>query len=73
MSMDSTVNNGQPVTYWMFRNLVSATQILGAAVVFAALVMWGVTDDNGLRVWETYTLFSAAVSDWGQQLSFPWD
>jgi hypothetical protein len=70
--MDSTVNNGEPVTYWMFRNLVSAMQILSTAVAFAALAIWAMTDDNGLRVWETYTVFSAAVSDWAQQLSFPW-
>jgi len=72
MSMESTVKNGEPVTYWMFRNLVSTVQILGTAVAFAAIVVWSLTDGNGLKVWEMYTVFSTAVSDWAQQLSYPW-
>lgn len=72
MSTDSTVSNGQPVTYWMFRNLVSVTQILVSVVVFVACVVWALTDDNGLTVWTAYSAFSSSVSQWAQQLALPW-
>ena len=72
MSLDSAVTNGQPVTYWIFRNLVSATQILVTVLAFAGCVLWTLTDDNGLKVWAEYMVFSTAVSEWSQQLPLPW-
>jgi hypothetical protein len=72
MSTESAVSNGQPVTYWMFRNLVSVTQILVTVAVVAGCVVWALTDDNGLAVWAAYSAFSASVSQWSQSLSLPW-
>ena len=72
MSLDSAVTNGQPVTYWIFRNLVSAVQILVIVLAFAGCALWALTDDNALKVWAEYTVFSTAVSEWSQQLPLPW-
>lgn len=72
MSLDSVVESGQPVSWWVFRNAVSATQILVTVVAFVAVLIWALTDDNGQHVWEQYTLFSAAVAEWAQQLPLPW-
>jgi hypothetical protein len=72
VSQESAVSNGQPVTYWMFRNLVSVTQILVTVAVVAGCVVWALTDDNGLVVWAAYSAFSTSVSQWSQSLSLPW-
>ena len=72
MSLDSAVTNGQPVTYWIFRNLVSAVQILVIVLAFAGCALWALTDDNALKVWAEYTVISTAVSEWSQQLPLPW-
>ena len=72
MSLDSMVKSGQPVSWWVFRNAVSATQILVTVVLFVAVLIWALTDGNGQHVWAHYTLFSTTVSEWAQQLPLPW-
>ncbi|KTR82521.1 hypothetical protein NS220_19035 [Microbacterium testaceum] len=69
----SALRDGVPKTYWVFRNLVSLTQLLTVGTLFALAAVWAVTDQNGLRAWNEYFLFSQQFSQWAvQNTSFPW-
>lgn len=66
--------SGLPTGYWVFRNLVTWVQlaiILALAILF---VLWLITDNHGLDIWEGYLEASRVVSNWANNtLRLPWE
>ena len=73
MTERKTVSKGQPVRYWVFRNVVSTLQLLVVAALFSALALWLLADNNGEDLCSGYLDFSRGVSDWAQGLRLPWE
>lgn len=73
MSGRSPIRNGQPTTYWTFRNAVSVTQICltVAGIVGAGWLL--AVDGNGKRLWDAYYDMSQQSSQWATEtFPFPW-
>lgn len=74
MSNESTMRNGLPKKYWLFRNAVSIAQILIVVLAIAGGVIWAVSNGNGARLWQNYYAFSKGSSEWANSaLRMPWE
>lgn len=69
-----TMKNGQPISYWRYRYMVSIGQILIVVALITIATLWAVSDGNGQRLWEGYLQFSQGVSEYANtHMKLPWE